>query len=125
MRHQHRDLGAGQHFAGRTAQDHLAQPAMAIGAHDQKIAVELLGLLQQGLLARDPADAIDGPAILIGDPIVDPRPQGRVLDQVGVEPRNRHVGLGQDHLHVVDHRGPERPVVVHLLECRERGGARR
>ena len=47
MRHQHRYGRLGQHIARGPAQDHLAEPAMAIGTHDQQIGIGLLGMLQQ------------------------------------------------------------------------------
>ena len=38
------------------------------------------------------------------DPVEDPRRQRLVLDQIGVEAGDRQVGLGQDHLDVIDQR---------------------
>ena len=56
-------------------------------------------------------------AVLGGDPAVDPVGERLVVDEVGVEPGDRQVGLGQDHLGVVDQRAPERPAAVHLLQA--------
>ena len=38
MRHQHRQFGICQYVTGRSAEDHLTQPALCAGAFDQEIA---------------------------------------------------------------------------------------
>src|SRR6516225_10957256 len=47
MRHQHRYRCLGEHIARRAAEDHLAEPAMAVGAHGEEIGFDLLRLLQE------------------------------------------------------------------------------
>jgi hypothetical protein len=46
--HEDRHVGHGQDMTGGSAQYHLAQPALSIGALDQEIAAELASLLQDG-----------------------------------------------------------------------------
>ena len=52
MRHQDRQTGFRQDMAGRPAEDHLAQPAVRIGALDQQIGAERGGLLEDRLADR-------------------------------------------------------------------------
>ena len=47
MRHQHRKLGVGEDVARGAAEDHLAQPALGVGAFDEEVAAEFGGLVQQ------------------------------------------------------------------------------
>src|SRR6266567_3481494 len=49
VRHQHRQLRAGKNVPGGAAENHLAQPALRIGALDQKITTERIGFDEQCL----------------------------------------------------------------------------
>src|SRR5262245_28367816 len=47
MRHEQRQLRARQHIARGAPENDLAQPAMAVGAHDQEIQLMLVAIFQQ------------------------------------------------------------------------------
>jgi len=58
MRHQYRQLGIGENIAGGAAEDHLPQAALRIGALDDEVAAEFVGLGEQDL-AGGPLAGLD------------------------------------------------------------------
>ncbi len=73
MSQQHRQLGTGEDVRGWTAEDHLAQPALRVGALDQKVGSEGSCLVEKHLARREPAR---GQGAMIGvDPFAGERPR--------------------------------------------------
>ena len=55
MQQQHRQVAAMQNMAGKAAEDELAEPAVAIGAHDDKVCPTFTRCLENGVRDRPAA----------------------------------------------------------------------
>jgi len=77
---------------------------------------------EQGRLAGDGADALHRAAVLGLNGAEDAAGEIGIGDQVGVEAGDVHVGLGQDHLRVVDEGVEKGPGGIHPFQGFEMGG---
>ena len=96
---------------------HVAQRIdIRVAAGDR--AFQDLAVVEQGFDLGDLADQSAGALMLGGDGSVERVAKRFVGRKVGIQARDVHVGLGQNHLRVVDQRREEGPAPVHLLKQR-------